>query len=102
MAERVIIPKGRKIKPKKYVLIQYWEREGGRITRALGDVIYTDIDKARGQILKDFMESRTNLPDIEMGDEIESSNCIEIPVFSPDRRPGYINYEFSYFITKIY
>lgn len=101
--ENVIrVPKGRIKTPKKYIVTQYWETEKGRISRAIGDVIYTDIDKARGAILKAFMESRSCLPDIEIGDEIDSTNCIEIPVFGPDRRLNYMNYEFSYFITKIY
>ena len=102
MTENVkVVPKGRKREPKKYVLTQYWEYEKGRISRAVGDVVYTDLDKARGEILKDFMRSREALPDIEIGNEIETTNCIEIPVFSPGHA-NMMNYEFSYFITKVY
>ena len=101
MIENVkVVPKGRKREPKKYILTQYWECETGRMSRAIGDVVYTDIDKASGEILKSFMESRAIMQNIEIGDEIESTNCIEIPVFTPDRY-GML-YEFSYFITKVY
>ena len=90
--------------PKAFLTTKMWEDEneyGFYISIAIAEGYYKNINEARGVILKDFSVCNKNYKcGIYLGTEIESDDCIEIPVYLSQMPVD--QYAYSYFITKVY
>ena len=89
-------------KPKLYLTTKIFDLSDRRLSIAIGDAQYKDIDQARGTILKDFSDNECRDGVCYMYPEIDNRECIEIPIFERGYTARQDEYQFSYFITKVY
>lgn len=90
--------------PKAFLTTKMWEDEEGHgfnISVAIREGYYKNLNEARGVILEDFnlCNKHYNCV-IYLGKEIESEDCIEMPVYLSQMPVD--QYAYSYYITKVY